>query len=332
MLRHTRRRALGLIVAAGVGARLLPGVPRAFAQNEEAPEEPSEPECYDSKKFGPWTAQASDGSVGVSQRDVPPLNPDKCDLALEIQVNTDFDARIFIAGSQEGTPLPEEFLVKPENRLIAKAADGTVVVDEALCGNCTDIYDDTVSVVLPLATAPLLREQDSVEIALKLAGKDDDCSFKLDCVTMRQALDWATERRDALATERDDNECISPEGCFVTTACCEVLGLGDDCFELRALRRYRDDVLAKETGGAEAIARYYTLAPRILAELHATSRQSKIALLSIYARFVLPAAVSARLGFNTLTYRIYVRMLNELSAFDVTAGARVGASRPLRQP
>ena len=330
MLRHTRRRALGLIAAVCAGTGLLPAVPRAFAQDEEEePEEPSEPECYDSKKFGPWTAQASDASAGAGQRGVLALNPKACDLGLEFQVNTDFDARIFIEGSPEGTPLPEDFLVKPENRLIAKTADGTVVVDEALCGNCTDIYDDTVSIVLPLATAPLLREQDSVEIALRLRGKDEDCRFKIDCVTMRQALDWAAARRDALATERDDNKCISPEGCFITTACCGVLGLSDDCFELRTLRRYRDDVLAKQRGGADAIARYYGIAPRILAALSATPGKSE-ALLSVYARFVLPAALSTRLGLNTLTYRIYVRMLNALAAHAATAGARVEASRPPR--
>ena len=93
-----------------------------------------------------------------------------------------------------------------------------------------------------------------MELVLKLSGKDDDCRFNIDCVTMRKALDWAAERRDALAERQENNECTSPEGCFITTACCDVLGLDDDCFELRTLRRYRDDVLAKQPGGAALIA------------------------------------------------------------------------------
>ncbi|MGK2921978.1 MAG: CFI-box-CTERM domain-containing protein [Methyloceanibacter sp.] len=329
MLKHTRRRALVLLLAACAGARLLGSGQRAFAQDEEEEdsEEPSEPECYESKKFGPWTAQASDTSAGASQRDLSPIDPKACDLGLEFQVNTDFDAKIFVQGSAEGS-LPEEFLVKPENRLIAKNADGTVVVVDALCGNCTDIYDDQVSIVLPLATAPLLRDEKSMELVLKLSGKDDDCRFNIDCVTMRQALDWAAERRDALAEKQENNECTSPEGCFITTACCDVLGLDDDCFELRTLRRYRDDVLAKQPGGAALIARYYALAPRILAQLRAASDNPARALLSVYARFVLPAALAARLGLNALAYRLYVRMLNELAGTGMATGARAEAPAP----
>jgi hypothetical protein len=129
---------------------------------------------------------------------------------------------------------------------------------------------------------------------------------------LRQALDWARERRDVLADRLTQDECVSPEGCFITTACCDVLGLDDDCFELRSLRRYRDEVLVKQTGGAETIARYYAQAPGILAQLSAKTRKSR--LLSVYARFVLPAAVAAKFGLNALAYRLYVRMLNELSA------------------
>jgi len=342
MLKHTRRRALGLLLATCAGTGLYAFAPNAFAQDEEedtetpapetpegsdTPETPEEPECYDSKKFGPWTAQASDASAGASHSDVPPLDK-SCHLALEFQVNTDFDAKIFVQGSAEGS-LPEELLVKPENRLIAKDAAGTVIVDEALCGNCTDIYDDAVSIVLPLATAPLLRDEKSFELVLRLSGKDEDCRFKIDCVTLRKALDWAEERRDALAEKRENDECASPEGCFITTACCEGLGLDDDCFELRTLRRYRDTVLAKQPGGADAIACYYALAPAILARLRAAPSNPAHVLLSVYARFVLPAALAAKFGLNALAYRLYVRMLNELADPHMATGARAEIPRPL---
>ena len=337
MLRHTRRRALGLLITAFAGTSLAARMPRAFAQDEkEEPDTPAEedaapedekPDCFESKKIGPWTAQATDISAGATQRDVPKVDPKTCDLALEFQVNTDFDARIFVEGSPDGTPLPEDVLLAPKSRLIAKNSGGTVVVDAPLCGNCTDIYDDTVSIVLPLATAPLLRDEDTMEIALRLAGKDDDCRFRIDCVTMREALDWASEQRDALAERRDDNTCTSAEGCFITTACCAVLGLDDDCFELRTLRRYRDEILAKTPDGTGQIARYYALAPAILNRLRKTHPNPEAVLLSVYARFILPAALAAWFGFSTLAYSLYRGMLTELAGADVNAGATSLAGR-----
>jgi hypothetical protein len=319
MLKHTRRRALGLFLAAGIGLRLVT-VGRALAQDEAEDAEESETEeveCYDSKSFDGWNAQASDKSAGAIMKEVPVINPESCDVLMELQVNSEYDAKVFVSGDPETTPLPEEFLIKPENRLIAKTVDGTVVVDEKLCGNCTDIYDDNVGIVLPLATAPLFREQDTFELAVRLDGKEKDCRFTVDAATLRKALDWATARRDELAERRDNDECTSPEGCFIITACAEVLGLGDDCFELRTLRCYRDEVLARQPGGRAAIMHYYALAPRILARMPAKLRKSR--LLPVYARYVLPAAVAAHFGLNALTYRLYVQMMDDL-ARDVTMG------------
>jgi hypothetical protein len=303
MLKHTRRRALGLLIAAGAGMRLIPSVPRALAAKAD---------CFDSKDFPPWKAQATDSNAGARMNQVPLADPDACDLRIDMQVAASFEGKIVVYGDPEGTRLPKKFLIKPENRLIARGAGGKDdPVDEPLCGNCTDIFDDKVSIVLPLACAPLFREEDTVEMAVKLVGKEE-CRFDVDCVTLRQALDWASERREALAAKLADDECTPPqESCFITTACCEVLGLADDCFELRELRRYRDEVLAERPGGAAAIARYYELAPRILARLPDEARSRR--LLSVYARFVLPAAVAARLGLNALAYRLYVRMLEELA-------------------
>lgn len=312
MLIHTRRRALGLLIAAGVGTRLITMVPRAFAQDEaQEPEKPEKPDCLESKDFGPWKAQASDEKAGARTRDIPVVNTDQCDLTMEAQISEEFDGRIIVIGDPDGTTLPDELVLNPESRLLAKTADGRVAVDVPLCGNCTDIYDDTLSLVLPLAMSPLFREEKSVELVVRLAGKKHDCRFKVDCVTLRQALDWARDRRDVLADRLIQDECVSPEGCFITTACCDVLGLDDDCFELRSLRHYRDNVLAKQAGGAEMIARYYAEAPRILARLSPKTRTAQ--LLSVYARFVLPAAIAANLGLNTFAYRLYGRMLNELS-------------------
>jgi hypothetical protein len=146
-------------------------------------------------------------------------------------------------------------------------------------------------------------------MVIRLAGKGD-CRFKLNCETLRAGLAWASERKDALAAMHEDGKCTPPEGCFITTACCEVLGLDDDCFELRTLRRYRDAVLAKTPHGSADIAAYYEMAPLILARLPQEAR--RLRLCTVYARFILPAALAAALGLNVLAYRLYTRMLAEL--------------------
>ena len=299
---NTRRRALGLLLAATAAMR-LPSLPPAFAAKA------AKNECFESKAFGPWKAQASNSQAGARLNEVE-FAGDACDLRIEVQVAPSFDAKIVVYGDPETTKLPKKFLIEPENRLIAWAEDGKEAVNEPLCGNCTDIFDDKVSIVLPLAVAPLLRENKSIDIAVGLAGKEE-CRFTLDGENLRAALDWATEKKTALAEAHAEEKCTPPAGCFITTACCEALGLDDECFELRALRRYRDDVLAKRPGGAAEIARYYALAPLILARLPGAARGR--ALRSLYARYILPSAMAATLGLNALAYRLYSRMLRELA-------------------
>jgi hypothetical protein len=312
MLTHTRRRALGLLIAAGVGARLMSPVSRALAADAK------KPDCYAAKDFGPWKAQATDKSAGAIMS-LLPLKGTNCDLTADVKVASTYDAKLVVYGDPFGTRLPKKFLIKTDNRFIARDASGAEIVNVELCGNCTDIFDDKVSIVLPLSTAPLLRDADAATFAIKLGDKEE-CELKLDCANLHKALEWATAQRDTLSEKLANSECSEvEESCFITTACCETLGLDDECFELRTLRRYRDEVLAKQPGGAEAIARYYWLAPQILARLRTKSRHAT--LLSVYARYVLPAALAARLGFNRLAYRLYVAMLGELSSACVTPSA-----------
>ena len=301
MMLNTRRRALALLLAAAAGLRLLPRVPHAFAAKGD---------CYDSKDFGPWKAQATDAQAGVRMDEVKFVGGQSCDLRIDLQVAASFDAKIVVYGSPDKTKLPKKFLIAQENRFIARNADGKEVANEPLCGNCTDIFDNKASIVLPLATAPLFRNDKACELAVKLGDKEE-CRFKVACESLRAGLEWAKERQTALAELAADDKCNPPEGCFITSACCEMLGLSDDCFELRALRRYRDDVLAKRPGGPAAIVRYYELAPLILAQLPDATRARR--LLSIYARYILPSALAASLGLNALAYRLYGRMMDELS-------------------
>jgi hypothetical protein len=300
MILNTRRRMLGLIAASLGASRLLPASP-AFAAKGE---------CFALKSFGDWKGVATNTQAGARISQIAFSNPDGCDLRGEIQVATSYDTALVVYGSPDTTRLPKDFLVETANRLIVRDDAGNVVIDVPLCGVCNEIRDDKVTIILPLATAPLFREKPSVEIAVKLGDKEE-CRFDVNCEDLRAALDWAAKRKEGLARDFDVKKCTPPgEGCFLTTACCEALGLPDDCFELEALRRYRDLVLAASPQGREDIALYYRLAPAILAALPEAERRHR--LLSLYLRFILPSALAARFGLNRLAYRLYASMMNGL--------------------
>ncbi len=302
MLNNTRRRALGLLFGAAAGMRFLPSIPSAFAKTGD---------CFALKSFGDWKGVATNTQAGAKIGQIEFSDPGTCDLRGTIQVAASFDAKLVLFGDPNGTRLPKTFLIQSDNRLVVRNEDGIATVDEPLCGVCTDIRDDKVTIVLPLATAPLFRSNNSVQIAVKL-GATKECSFTVNCEDLRKALDWATERKDALASSFDAQECTPPpQGCFLTSACCEILGLDDDCFELAALRHYRDHALATMPGGPAAIATYYLVAPMVLERLPRQHRTRR--LLSLYARFILPCAVVARLGFNRLAYRLYASMMHGLA-------------------
>lgn len=301
MLLNTRRRMLGLL-AAGLGAsRLLP-IPRALAKTNE---------CFALQPFGQWKGVATNTQAGARISQVEFSNADACDLRAEISISSSFDGKLVVYGDADAMPLPKPFLISPDNRLILRNAAGATVIDEPLCGTCTEIHDDKVTVILPLACGPLFRAEPSVEMAVKLGAKEE-CRFTLNCEDLRKALDWAVKRQESLAADFDAQTCTPPEGqCFITTACCELLGLPDDCFELAVLRRYRDRVLATLPGGAAAIADYYEIASAILARLPQEHRAAR--LLPVYARFILPSAIAAWLGWHRLAYRLYARMMRELA-------------------
>ena len=331
MILNSRRRVLALLLAAGASTRLS-GPPRAFAQEAPdgaqetgTPQQPEKPDCFASKDFGAWRAQATNKQTGARLKDLSFSTGNTCSLSGDLEVNGRYDARLNLYGDPEKQALPKEELVKPENRIIVKGEDGKIAVDEPLCGNCTDIYEGNVSLVLPLATAPLLRDGASVEIAIKF-GYKEECSSKFETKELHDALAWAADKRDELAKDRDNDKCAAPDECFITSACCDVLGLADNCFELRSLRAYRDDVLAKEPGGAEAIALYYDLAPVILRAMP-DARRNRI-LSVIYLRYVLPAALLARMGVSGLARRLYSAMMHRLARdFAPLSAAALGEKR-----
>lgn len=103
-----------------------------------------------------------------------------------------------------------------------------------------------------------------------------------------------------------------PNGCFLTTAACGAIGLPDDCFELRSLRRFRDRYMSRTAAGRAEIADYYAQAPAIAARLAA--EPGTRSLRRLYRTTILPCAILAALGFDRITHRLYRRMMRRLAA------------------
>lgn len=99
-------------------------------------------------------------------------------------------------------------------------------------------------------------------------------------------------------------------GCFLTTATCEAVGLDDDCWELRTLRRFRDGWLAEQSGGMDDIKAYYAKAPAIVERL----RGDRQALLRLYWTRIVPSALAAQIGANRVARAIYSKGMRELAA------------------
>lgn len=80
--------------------------------------------------------------------------------------------------------------------------------------------------------------------------------------------------RDRISQEADehnsDDSSSSSSGCFLTTACAVAAELSDDCRELKVLRDFRDQVLAKLPHGRVLLEDYYRHAPSIVAAINAS--------------------------------------------------------------
>lgn len=109
----------------------------------------------------------------------------------------------------------------------------------------------------------------------------------------------------------DQSKCRGQK-CFLTTACCEAYEKPDDCYELEALRAFRDDWLRHQPGGAEAIAAYRVVAPKICAALARDPRRG-FQLARIYWGTIVPCLALIRLGLRRPAYALYRRLVLRLT-------------------
>lgn len=106
----------------------------------------------------------------------------------------------------------------------------------------------------------------------------------------------------------NDNGCGC---CFLTTACCEFMGLPDDCDELTTLRWFRDHYLATLPQGKELILFYYHVAPAIVKGINKHRNRSEI-LGSLY-RVITDCVTRIKTGKYEEAFHIYFSMTEMLT-------------------
>lgn len=78
------------------------------------------------------------------------------------------------------------------------------------------------------------------------------------------------------STRTESTRSSDDSFCFITTAVCRALHKGDTCEELMAMRRFRDDVQAKDSLLQEMIREYYRVAPEIIERIQASGKADAV--------------------------------------------------------
>lgn len=97
-----------------------------------------------------------------------------------------------------------------------------------------------------------------------------------------------------------NNAASQGGGCYITTAVCESLGLGDDCEILQMLRKFRDDYC----GGKPGLKVYYATAPGIVRAINKRG-DARECYRQLLRRYILPACHMIAGGCYDAAYRIY---------------------------
>ena len=101
-------------------------------------------------------------------------------------------------------------------------------------------------------------------------------------------------------------------GCYITTAAVTALGQPDDGLLLSTLRALRDEHMSSTPAGRAAVAAYYELAPRLVAELEV--RPDRDALYrSLTEQFLLPAMTHVLRGDPSRAAALYEDMVRSVT-------------------
>lgn len=147
--------------------------------------------------------------------------------------------------------------------------------------------------------AQRLLQADSV---IRLTLGRSVSQWRVSAAALSGALNRAASLGRAAQNDYASGRCKGVSGdCLMTTVACRTLGLADDCFELRSVRRLRDGWLMHQPGGAAEIEWYYRIAPALLAAIPAARRARLFR--GFYLVRLVPAVLLERLGCHALAFR-----------------------------
>jgi hypothetical protein len=99
--------------------------------------------------------------------------------------------------------------------------------------------------------------------------------------------------------------------CYITTAVCETLGKGDDCYELTLLRNYRDYFLMNQSDGEAIISEYYDIAPTIVKRINKLSNSTEV-YKSVWDNYLNPCVHLIEEDKNVECKVVYYKMVRDL--------------------
>lgn len=101
--------------------------------------------------------------------------------------------------------------------------------------------------------------------------------------------------------------------CYVTTAVCENLGKGLDCYELKVLKGYRDRYLEATPEGHEMVREYYNIAPTIVKRVEKQPDRDRI-YRELYENYIGPCIQKIENQEYEACKETYQEMVLELKA------------------
>jgi len=113
--------------------------------------------------------------------------------------------------------------------------------------------------------------------------------------------------------EEEDEKESDSGGCFLTTITCLILGEPDDGPTLTTLRRFRENVLRKETHYSSILEEYDVLGPRISDRLWNDPDRERVAA-ELMAEHLTPVLEAVNSGLNETAverYCVMVRLLQK---------------------
>lgn len=99
--------------------------------------------------------------------------------------------------------------------------------------------------------------------------------------------------------------------CYITTAVCEHQNKSDNCYELTALRDYRDTYLASTEEGREIIKEYYNIAPGLVMIINMQQDAENI-YQHIYEKYLIPCIHYIEEDKNEECRDLYMQMVRTL--------------------